>query len=227
MKTVEEHLKRFVWGYKKDCDERLPVFSLAYRASKHETTGTTHANTVFGRGLRLPCNLLLGASPDKGQSPTNYVTDLVDRLHDIDHYARKLIKAASDGRKVRYDRMANSAGFQEGECVWFHHSTRSKRKTPKHQPSWDCPSKVKIRISDVVCRNQRRTRAKMMVVDLDRLAPHLGTSRDKQPERETSVADVIHVGWVVASPDLRAHLAIARLVFCRLLASFLVWSQRF
>jgi hypothetical protein len=42
-----------------------PIFLLAYRASTHDNTGLTQASLVFGRGLRLPCDLLFGAPPDK------------------------------------------------------------------------------------------------------------------------------------------------------------------
>jgi hypothetical protein len=43
----------------KGMDVRLPLFLLAYRASAHDSTGLTSTNLVFGRELRLPCDLLL------------------------------------------------------------------------------------------------------------------------------------------------------------------------
>jgi len=61
---------------------------LAYRASTHDTTGVTPANVVFGRKLRLPCDPMFGAPPDKEHSTTDYATDLVERLQDIHHFAR-------------------------------------------------------------------------------------------------------------------------------------------
>jgi hypothetical protein len=51
---------------------------------------------VFGRELRLPCDLFFGAPRDKEQSKTDYAVDLVDRLHDIHHYARQHLKVAND-----------------------------------------------------------------------------------------------------------------------------------
>jgi hypothetical protein len=73
----------------------------------------TPANMVFGRELRLPCDLLFGAPQDKERSTTDYVADLVERLHDTHHYARRHLRVASDRMKAHYDRLANSAGFQE------------------------------------------------------------------------------------------------------------------
>jgi len=87
VKTIEEHLRKVVSTHQRDWDERLPIFLLAYRASTHETTGVTPASMVFGRELRLPRNLMFGAPPDKEQSRTDYTPDLVERLHDIHHFA--------------------------------------------------------------------------------------------------------------------------------------------
>ncbi|KDR23993.1 hypothetical protein L798_07932, partial [Zootermopsis nevadensis] len=85
-----------------------------------------------------------------------------------------------DRMKARYDRLANSAGFQEGDRVWLYHPTRTKGKSPKLQTSWEGPYRVVTRINDVVYRIQRHTRARMMVVHLDRLAPYSGAARDEQ-----------------------------------------------
>jgi hypothetical protein len=111
VKTVDELLRKVVSTHQRDWDERLPIFLLAYRASTHETTGMMPANMVFGRELRLPCDLLFGAPPDKEQSTTDYAAKLVERLYNIHHYARRHLKVASDHLKTRYDRLANSAGF--------------------------------------------------------------------------------------------------------------------
>jgi hypothetical protein len=66
VKTVEEHLRKVVSTHQRDWDERLPIFLLAYRASTHDTTFMTPANMVFGRELRLPCDLLLRSPPGQG-----------------------------------------------------------------------------------------------------------------------------------------------------------------
>jgi hypothetical protein len=95
---------------------------------------------VFGRELRLPCDLLFGAPPDKEQSTTDYVADLVERLHD------RHLRVASDRMKVRYDRLANLAGFQEGDRVWLYRRTRTRGRSPKLQSAWEGPYKVITRI---------------------------------------------------------------------------------
>jgi hypothetical protein len=92
---------------------------------------------------------LFGAPPDKEQSTTDYVADLVELLHDTHHYARWHLRVASDRMKARYDRLANSAGFQEGD-VWLYLPTQTRGRSPKLQSAWEGPYKVITRINDVV-----------------------------------------------------------------------------
>jgi hypothetical protein len=102
----------------------------------------TPAKLIFGRELWLPCDLLFGVPPGKELPTTDYATDLVDHLHDIHSYARRHLKLASDRMKTRYDKLANSAGYHEGDRVWLYRPARTKGKSPKLQSSWDGPYKV-------------------------------------------------------------------------------------
>jgi hypothetical protein len=104
--------------------QKLPIFLLFHRASTHDTTGLTSASLVFGRELRLPCHLLFGAPPTVDHAET-----LVDHLHVIHNYARQHLKLAGDRMKTRYDRLANCAGYHEGDKVWFYRPTRTKMKS--------------------------------------------------------------------------------------------------
>jgi hypothetical protein len=83
VKTVEDHLRNVVSAHQSDWNERLPIFLHFHRASPHETTSTTSISMVFGRELRLPCDLLFGAAPDKEKSASGNVVDFVHWQHDI------------------------------------------------------------------------------------------------------------------------------------------------
>lgn len=71
-RTIVNFLAKFVSGNQKDWDRWIPMFLLAYRTSKHETTGVTPAELYFARDLRLPLDLLRGSSPgfQEKNSPT-------------------------------------------------------------------------------------------------------------------------------------------------------------
>jgi hypothetical protein len=81
--------------------------------------------------------------------------------------------------KTRYDKLANSTGYQEGGRVWLYRPTCTKGKSPKLQSLWEGPYKVVNRINDVVYRIQKNPRSRMMVVHLDRLATYQGAARDE------------------------------------------------
>jgi hypothetical protein len=114
----------------------------------------------------------VGAALNEEQSAIEYAAER-------QHYARQSRKGASDRMKARYDRLANSAGFQEGERVWLYRPTRKRGKSPKLQSCWEDPYNVITRINDVVYRIQRHLRSKMMVIHLGRLAPYLGAIRNE------------------------------------------------
>jgi hypothetical protein len=158
VKTVEEQVRKVVSVHQRDWKKRLPIFLLGYRASIHETTGSTPAGMVFGRELRLPCDLFFGAPSNKEQSTIDYVVDFADRLRGIHHYALQHLKVASDRMKARYDRLSSSTGFQEGEIIWLYRPTWTRGKLPKLQLSWEDPHKVIIRMNDLVYRIQRHPR---------------------------------------------------------------------
>ncbi|XP_024890231.1 uncharacterized protein LOC112466400, partial [Temnothorax curvispinosus] len=68
--TITNYLAKYVSENQKDWDRWIPMFLLAYRSAKHETTGVSPAELYFARDLRLPSDLLRG-SPSKslGEEP--------------------------------------------------------------------------------------------------------------------------------------------------------------
>jgi hypothetical protein len=70
------------------------------------------------------------------------MADLVDHLHDIHNYVHHHLKLASDRMKIRYNKLANSAGYHEGDGMWLYRPTHTKGKSPKLQSSWEGPYKI-------------------------------------------------------------------------------------
>jgi hypothetical protein len=81
--------------------------------------GLTQASLVFGRELRLPCDLLFGTPPNRKRPTIDHVANFVDHLHDIHSYACQHLKLASDWMKTHYNRLANCTGYYEGDKVWL------------------------------------------------------------------------------------------------------------
>jgi transposase InsO family protein len=182
-RTLEQYLTKVVSERQDDWDRHIPLFLLAYRGAVHDTTGETPSNILFGRELRLPCDLQFGSAPAMEHSVSDYVVELQEKLSSVHNGVRNKIKLSSDRMKARYDLRANSTGFKEGEQVWLYNPRRQRGRSPKLQTHWEGPYRVVKRINDVVYRIQRSPKAKMKVVHLDRMTKYYGsneTVRDEQ-----------------------------------------------
>ncbi|KMQ82837.1 integrase core domain protein [Lasius niger] len=173
-RTILNHLSLFVSQNQQDWDQKLQLFLLAYRSAVQESTGFTPSLMLFGRELRLPCDLLFGRPPDTPSSVEDYVDNLRERLEDVHAIARERIRISSEKMKTRYDVKATKREFQEGDRVWFWNPKRRKGLSPKLQTSWEGPYKVIKKLSDVVIRIQKSPSSKPKVVHYDRLAPYYG-----------------------------------------------------
>ncbi|GFV90829.1 retrovirus-related Pol polyprotein from transposon 412 [Trichonephila clavipes] len=79
-RTILNNLSLMVSKNQQDWDQKVPLFLLAYRSAVHETTGYSPSQMLFGRDLRLPCDLLFGRPPDTPSSPEEYVQNLQARF---------------------------------------------------------------------------------------------------------------------------------------------------
>ncbi|GFS52302.1 hypothetical protein TNCV_4850271 [Trichonephila clavipes] len=175
-RTILNNLSLMVSKNQQDWDQKVPPFLLAYRCTVHEITGTGYSPSqmLFGRDLRLPCDLLFGRPPDTPSSPEEYVQNLQARFEDVHNLARERINLRTEKMKTRYDTKATGHQFKEGDKVWFYNPTRRKGLSPKLQSHWDGPYTILKIINDVVIRIRKSTNSKPRVVHYDRLAPYYG-----------------------------------------------------
>ncbi|GFY06098.1 retrovirus-related Pol polyprotein from transposon 412 [Trichonephila clavipes] len=171
-RTILNNLSLMVSKNQQDWDQKVPLFLLAYRSAVHETTGYSPSQMLFGRDLRLPCDLLFGRPPDTPSSPEEYVQNLQARFEDVHNLARERINLRTEKMKTRYDTKATGHQFKEGDKVWFYNPTRRKGLSPKLQSHWDDPYTILKIINDVIIRIRKSTNSKPRVVHYDRLAPY-------------------------------------------------------
>ncbi|GFY22527.1 hypothetical protein TNCV_2177881 [Trichonephila clavipes] len=172
-RTILNNLSLMVSKNQQDWEQKVPLFLLAYR-SRYDTTGYSPSQMLFGRDLRLPCDLLFGRPPDTPSSPEEYVQNLQARFEDVRNLARERINLRTEKMKTRYDTKATGHQFKEGDKVWFYNPTRRKGLSPKLQSHWDGPYTILKIINDVVIRIRKSTNSKPRVVHYDRLAPYYG-----------------------------------------------------
>jgi hypothetical protein len=169
VKTSEKHVTKVFSCNQRDWDERISLFLLSYRVSTHETTGVTPTIMVFGRDLRLPCDLMFGAPPVKGQSMMVYAADLAERLRDTHNFARQHLESGQRQNEGPLRPTGQLGRFpRRRQCVYILPHTEEwevHQGTDMHEgflyrlhPHQRCCDRV-----------QRNLRAMMMVVRLRRV----------------------------------------------------------
>ncbi|GBM15300.1 hypothetical protein AVEN_210932-1 [Araneus ventricosus] len=149
-RTILNHLSLFVSKKQTDWDTHLPLFLLAYRSADHEATGCTPADMLFGRTLRLPCDILFGRPSVTPSSPNEYLNSLEARLESVHAFARERIKLASERMKTRYD---SGHHFKEGDQVWMYNPKRRRGLGPKLQQNWEGPYTIAKKLNDVIYKD--------------------------------------------------------------------------
>ena len=159
-RTMEEHLSKVVPEHQKDWDRYLPLLLLVYCSAVHGTTGQTPARIVFGRELRLPCDILFGSPSGEPKEVIDYICDLKEKLLSVHETVRHKMRVASDRMKTRYDLKDNSVAFQAGDLVQLYNPRRRKGRCPNLSPDWDGPYTVATRIN-LIYRIRRGPKTKM------------------------------------------------------------------
>lgn len=173
--TISNYLSKFISENQRDWDRWIPMFLLAYRSSKHESTGVTPAELYFARDLRLPLNLLRENPPvhleEDSHSTKSYVQKLKDKLEAIHLGFRNRLNIKSSRVKTWYNKKARQTLFDEGQKVWLWNPRRVKDRTPKLQSNWESSYSVFKKLSEVVYCIQKSPRHRKKIVHADCLAP--------------------------------------------------------
>lgn len=171
-RTILDYLAKYISENQRDWDKWVPLYLLAFRSSRHETTQMTPAEMYLGQDLRLPLDLLRGRSPSsREESEDSYVTKLRKKLDDIHRFVRQRLHIRSKNVKSWYDRRSRRIFFEPGHKVWLYNPRRFQGKAPKLQSPWEGPWTVVKKIGDVVYSIQKSSKGKGKVVHADRLAP--------------------------------------------------------
>ncbi|GBL93060.1 hypothetical protein AVEN_216425-1 [Araneus ventricosus] len=85
---------------------------------------------LFGRTLRLPCDILFGRPSGTPSSPNEYMKNLEARLESVHSFARERIKLDRERMKTGYDSRATEHHFKEEDLVWMYNPKRWRGLSP-------------------------------------------------------------------------------------------------
>jgi transposase InsO family protein len=172
-RTITNYLSKVVSECQRDWDRHIPLFLMAIRSAINESTGQTPAKVLFGREMRLPCDLVFGCKPGE-VAREEYVGDLQNRMENIHNLVRGKLQLSSDRMKRYYDTRTMEKSYQVGDLVWLYNPRRRRGVCPKLQKNWEGPYTIKKKINDVIYRIVKIPRGKPVVVHHDRLVPYQG-----------------------------------------------------
>ncbi|XP_028299789.1 uncharacterized protein LOC114461699 [Gouania willdenowi] len=158
-----------------DWDLMIPYSLMAYRATKHSSTGLTPNMMLFGREITEPVDLVVGLPPGENDINTipEYVMQLRQQLELAHQLAREALGKSSERAKKQYDKNICQVQYQIGAAVWhlIKGTKRVKNKVRKFLPAYEGPYFIVGVLDDLIYRIQKSPRSKTKVVHHDKLKP--------------------------------------------------------
>jgi hypothetical protein len=178
--------------HQRDWDEQLKFACLAYRSSRHESTGESPNMLMLGREVSTPIDVMFESPDDSADAPTSdYALELREQLRQAHENARKVLKVSAERQRRNYDRRVTSIVYGEKEFVWLHNPQRKVGVSSKLRLPWEGPYLIMDKLSDVHYRIQKSTKTAYKVVHADRLKRYEGPELQKwdkppQPSQKSS-----------------------------------------
>ena len=174
-KTLLNMISAYVNDNQKDWDIYLPLLTSAYRSCAHDSSGLSPNQIMLGREVHQPISLAFGfpGSDNCPASPVEYVSDLWNKMSEIQVYVRKHLGIAAERQKRNYDSRISSNTYSVGDLVYYLDSSRKIGFSPKlrSQP-WKGPFVVSKKFSDLLFEITGQQKSKVRVVHHDRLKPY-------------------------------------------------------
>jgi len=166
-----EYLRQVV-DNKKDWDRYLKLACFSYNTSVHEGTQYTPHELVFGKTARVPTSEI---PPEdlSNESYTEYITNLYNKLSDVQNAARNNLQRAKKRSKIYYDKRINPHSFKINDDVYL-----LKEPTHKLGDQYTGPYKI-LEITDNHNVRLRISDRSSKVVHMDKLRPSPTSRREE------------------------------------------------
>ena len=171
-RTIENMLSAYVADNQGDWDIHLPLITMAYRCSVHETTKFTPNKLMLGKETNVPLTLMVGSPPNSPLSPVDYVADLESRVKQAYELVEQHVKGQQLRQKAGYDKRVHGGGFAQGDKVWLFTPLRRRGLSRKLYKHWDGPYLILLKLSDVNYVVQKDGRGNKQVVHFNRIKPY-------------------------------------------------------
>ena len=170
--TIQNMLSTALTDHVFDWDEVLPFLLMAYRASRHESTGFSPNKMLYGKEIRLPLEAYAPETPnDREFQAPEYVEHIQTMLRKSHGIAMDHLERAVEYQQRSYLNRLKSHAYQLKDPVWYWRPVFKKGQSPKLMSFWIGPFFVVEVLSDVVYRIQRNARCTSQIVHHNQMKP--------------------------------------------------------
>jgi hypothetical protein len=127
-RTLGAMLASTVAQFGEDWDEILPFVMMAYRSSRHDSTGHLPNILMFGREVDIPLEIVAGRPLDDRlpMEASTFVTALQQKLETVYSMTREAAGETAQRQKRLYDMGAHGTPYKEGDAVWLYCPNRRR-----------------------------------------------------------------------------------------------------
>jgi hypothetical protein len=169
--TVQQILSKISDDKPFDWDLYVPFALMAYRSSKHESTGQTPNVMLFGRENVLPLQAFTETSDFHEYSVPEYLLKIHKQLQVAHEEAFFHLQKASEYHKRGYLNKVRPHEYKIKDLVWYWLPICKRGETPKLSSFWDGPYVVIHVCSDVLYCIQKSSKHHSRIVHHNQLKP--------------------------------------------------------
>ena len=150
-KTLCSMIRAYINENHTNWDLLLPYVTMAYRATEHETTGTSPNVLMFGHNTRSPLDLIYQMPPNVKPVPVNtWVWELQDRLETVHSFVRRNTGMSVLRQKKTHDKRLSYEIFNVNDSVYVLFPVMKKGQSSKFPWFWKGPFRFNKKVSDVL-----------------------------------------------------------------------------
>ena len=176
-RTLNAMIGKVVANTQRNWDECLPTVMAAYRASKHESTGSSPNLLMLGRENLTTLDMAYGVPEEEQEhyeSFDGYADKKIQLMRQAYKIAREHLGRSAERSKRTYDMRVRPAVYSVGQWVYYYYPRRYKGKSPKWQRLFTGPYLVTKVTGPVNVQLQQTKRSQPFITHVDKLRPCLG-----------------------------------------------------
>ena len=119
-RTLLKMIKAYLKGEQRNWDKHLGCLAVAYRGTRHESTGLSPNLMMLGRETRMPAEVMCGQhTHGANETYGEYVHKLKERLQHTHDVARNHLHDLAKRQKQIYDARVKANQYEVGDLVWM------------------------------------------------------------------------------------------------------------